>query len=976
MRVLNQKPEKALLNEAKLALSRGKLEDAERLALAAVEQKPNLEAAYLIAGEAAAVRGDLDSALKYYETISQSGSTSAIEALHRSGTLLIKLGRASAAEEQFRRVLESDPHHLETLHDLALLLRLEGRNWELRPYLFELLKEGLLVKDGMPISDSFADLMYLLRPAGNPAWVWLEPPEVELVERFGKSVPDDYLPLLGQARMALDTNDLASARSIFQKIVATDPHQIEAQAQLGLLLANTKSTAEFQNWLTELPRLDGLHPDMWVARGIVARKNNQTKPAIRCFWEALQIDPNHLLANYQLSQLLTLIDREDDAQPFAKRADLLSQLEYKIKEAGSELNRVRDVAVLMERLGRLWEAAAWYQVGADLFPDETWGSTERRNIMRQINAQTPPTIASSSPAAKLDFSMFNLPEYSVKKSVPAVGTTTSDNVIPSTSSVTWEEVSESTGLKFSYDNGSRPDDRVAYMFEFSGGGVGVVDYDGNAWPDLYLTQGGTWPVETNDDGTHGNRLFRNLGHGKFQEVATLAHVEGADFSQGVTVGDFNSDGFPDLYVANIGGNRLYENNGDGTYSDVTALSSTSGNVWTLSCAMADFNGDTLPDIYAVNYLGGNDIYTRLCEKYGKTIQCYPTMFPAEQDELYLNLGDGRFENITSAAGIKLPDGKGMGIVVADFRQVGRLDIFIANDTTANFLFVNQTAAGVDGGERPVFTEEGVLSGVAFNESGQAQSCMGVAVGDVNRDRRLDLFVTNFTREGNNLFIQRNDQMFADESRQANLYDAGYSLMGWGTQFLDAECDGELDLVVANGELEDLSDVGYPSRSPFSYFSNQKAGRFVEVPASQLGPYFEHELLGRAIATLDWNRDGLIDFCATNVDRPVALLTNMTVTHGHYLNLSLCGVLSSRDAIGTTIHAKMEDRIISRQLTAGDGFEASNERTITLGLGTNTRIDELMIQWPSGNQQSFTDVRGDRNVVAIEGAERLIDLPPP
>jgi hypothetical protein len=347
------------------------------------------------------------------------------------------------------------------------------------------------------------------------------------------------------------------------------------------------------------------------------------------------------------------------------------------------------------------------------------------------------------------------------------------------------------------------------------------------------------------------------------------------------------------------------------------------------------------------------------------------MFPAAQDRVYLSNGDGSFRDASDSSGIQLPDGKGLGIAAADFDGSGRLSLFIANDTTANFFFVN-AKPGPTGSLNLV--ERAIASGVAFDAEGRAQACMGIGVADCDGNGLLDLFVTNFYNESNTLYLQQSPLQFSDETRRAGLRDPGFDRLGFGTQFLDGELDGWPDLIVTNGHINDFRHEKIPYQMSPQYYRNRGWGKFDEVPPQGLGPYFEGKYLGRALATLDWNADGLADIVVTHVDRPPALLTNRTEPVGRHLTLALRAVGSARDAIGATARIRVGDRVWMQQLTAGDGFECSNQRQLIFGLGDHDTVDECTIRWPSGREQSFRNLVSGRKLLVIEGRLSPVELP--
>lgn len=940
-----------LLRSAAWALLCDDAAEAERTARQALEEAPHSARALLIAGRAAVTLQRPEDALAYYRRVPDDGGAEAALAQLDMAKRLILEGEAAGAERRLRRVLEIDPDNAEAQERLVYLLEAEGRTWEALPLVESLIRRGDFVGE------------HLLM-AGSVESQFLNDPQ--FVERCRAAAPEDPLPLMVQARVWRSRNDNERAREVFAEIAARHPEHVEAQSELGQLLVEAgAASAEFIDWHGRLPAAAEEHPGIWFVRGIGARQSGQLRPAARCFWEALRRHPNHPGATYQLSQTLIALGEKRRAEPFSERSKMLGRMELLLVEGKSSEAAIRELCDVLEKLGRVWEAAGWRHAMLRHNPGASWAVQALANLHPALSRKPQFTLASANLARQIDLSDWPLPQFGQQP--PSLAEEHADSAVGAAS---FSDQAGEAGIQFNYYNGADPQKRRAYMFEYSGGGVAVLDFDGDGWSDIYLTQGCAWPP-ADDQRQYLDRLYRNLGDGRFEDVTARAGLGDQRLSQGATVGDFNNDGFPDLYLGNIGPDRLYQNNGDGTFRDVTEQSGIRAEQWTSSCVMADFNGDASPDIFIAAYLAGPEVFDRACTDHGKPTQCGPVMFPAEDDRLYLSLGDGRFEDVSAEAGILAPDGKGLGVVAGDFDGSRRLSLFVSNDTTANFFFANQTAAR---GARPSFIENGIVSGLGLDEAGKAQACMGIAAGDANADGLLDLFVTNFFRESNTLYVQQPDRTFVDGTRSAELRDPSYAMLGWGTQFIDAELDGAPDLVLLNGHINDFSDTGVPYQMPAQYFRNRGGGRFAELPAHSLGPYFGEQRLGRALARLDWNRDGLEDLGATHVDAPFALLTNQTAPHGRYLSVQLRGVKSDRDAIGATVQITVAGKRHVRQLTAGDGFQASNERKLVFGLGQADRVEELTVSWPSGLDQTFHDLEADQEMLCVEGRASPFHLP--
>ncbi|MDA1053387.1 MAG: FG-GAP-like repeat-containing protein [Planctomycetota bacterium] len=947
-----REPDDQLLQKAGEAFQRRDFRTAEELAAGVPESSEWATTAYRLAGEAAAYQDRFDAAIAHFDQMTDDRHPDFLLGnVIASDILLNQQYRMSEAEDRLRLVLEIAPQDADANLAMYLLLSSCARRREMVPHILAAMRGGRFRLD------------QLLALTGEPR-LYSPPP---LLQRCHATEPEYVGVLVGMAQAAMNQGETKRARELLEKIVTIEPGFLPAQSRLGALILQESRGEEFLSWHGRLPSESDQDPDIWLLRGDWATQTGQRRAAIRCYWEAARRDPNLRPAVLQLSKLLAAQGDDDRARPFVIRSQNLQRL----KEQEARLNRegptpavILEIATQMDKLGRAWETWGWCRAALEQNPDLAWAQRKAIALEDVLRQNPPQTLASANPAGQVDLSELPLPDWTALPSNPQA-------IDPSRvahGTIAFKNVAVQAGLEFAYFNDPSPPGQGRKMYEYTGGGAAILDFDADGWPDIYLAQGCAWPPRE-DVHEHLDRMFQNRADGTVMDVTVEAGLSENSFSQGVAVGDFDNDGFADLMIGNIGRNRLYRNNGDGTFHDVTMIAGLNRADWTTSCAICDVNGDGLPDLYAVNYLQGDDIYELVCKnRDGRPQMCSPTSFEAAQDRLHLNLGDGRFEDVTDQAGIRAAGGKGLGVVAADFEGSGKLSLFVANDGRANFYFQNQAPRG----EAPVFSEQAYLKGLAFNGSGLSEACMGVAIGDCDGDQHLDLFVTNFYSETNTLYRQ-NDAFFDDATRQAGLETESTAMLGFGTQFLDADLNGHLDLIVTNGHIDDLRDEGTPYQMPPQFFRNEGGNSFRLLPAESLGAYFEGNYLGRGLARLDWNRDGREDVVVSHLDAPVALLENTTEESGHGLVIRLRGTLSDRDAIGTTVTADAGGSVFLHQLTAGDGYLASNQRIVVLGLAASTSIDRLRVRWPSGREQEFADVQADGEVVIIEGQSELVRI---
>lgn len=938
-------PERAeeLLKQSQSALRRNDFELAEQLALRIASDDELWTQSRLIAGEAASRLEHFEDALRYYDSVPPGDSKESILALYSKGEIYRHLGEFTLAIRTYRDLLKFAPQHVLTHQRLALLLELTGQRWYAVPHFMQVVRSG---------SASFHDLVLL----GD---LERQMEQIDLLRQSAERAPHDTLVKSGIVAYEILYGNLKRAYQLVQPVVAADPDFIPAQAMLGELLIDV-APDKFLDWHRSLPSAADDYPDIWFVRGLWARRQKRLDVAVRCFWEAIRQEPAHRRATYYLGQVLSS-EEGGAAEDFGLRARKLVELSRAIDEVlireGQDERFMQQIVGLLEETGRIWEAWAWASVAANAFPQASWPYGIVDRLAEQLTPEMPRTIESANLALKYDFSDYPDPrelfgEDSAEQPLPRLAS--------SNAKIRFEEVSDA-GIDFSYHNGPDPATPGVRMFESNGGGVAVLDFDGDEWPDLFFTQGSDWKTGSKTptpSREYYDRLYRNREGREFVDVTSLANLENLDFGQGASVGDFNNDGFPDLYVGHIGRNRLFVNNGDGTFSDVTEAVGFTAEKWTSSCIVVDLNSDGLPDLFDANYLTGEELHTLIC----RGIACSPSIFAGAVDDLYLNRGDGTFEHVENA----LPehDAKGMGVVAVVLDGDRNPSLFISNDQVPNFLIRNQTQ---DDSSQLQLMNEAFLRGLAFNEDGLPMACMGIAVDDADCDGRMDLFVTNFLDEANTLYLQDTNGLFIDATRKAGLYIPSYKFVGWGTQFLDADLDGLPDLVVVNGHVDDYRDRGGEYHMFPQFFRNMGRGEFEELKSADAGPYFGKKFLGRGLSRLDWNGDGKMEFVVSNIGDRASVLRNESQT-GHYLNVRLHATRSARDAIGTVVSLKTGDRLSRKQLTAGDGYMASNERVLQFGLGSSRSIDELIIQWPSGTQLILRDPPVDTTVELVEDAE--------
>ena len=525
-----------------------------------------------------------------------------------------------------------------------------------------------------------------------------------------------------------------------------------------------------------------------------------------------------------------------------------------------------------------------------------------------------------------------------------------------------EDITDKTGIDFRHTS----DPEKKYIVESMSGGVVLIDYDRDGWPDIYFANAPTVTMALKSEHALG-KLYHNNYDGTFTDVTAKAGLKSACFGMGGSVGDYDNDGWPDLFLTCYGGNVLYHNNGDGTFTDVTKKAGVRDGRWSTGSAFGDYDGDGFVDLMVVNYvdfhLDDMPVFGSMpsCKYRGVDVQCGPRGLRGSGDSLFHNNGDGTFTEVAKAAGVEDPSGYfGMSTIFADFNNTGKPDIYVANDSTPNFLYKN-----LGNGK---FQEIGLESGTAVAEDGSERASMGIAVGDYNHTGKPSLYITNFENEDDLIYRNNGDWDFTDVAYQAGVALPSLNMVKWGTAFADFDNDGWLDIIGVAGHVYpqvDSQPNGARYAEPKLFHLNQKDGTFCDA-SDEGGPALQEKRVARGLAVGDLFNDGNVDVVIGDLDGKPMILRNHGIPNTHWVSFELAGTKSNRLALNAKVKIVAGGMTQTEEIHSGGSYMSQNDLRVHFGLGSATKIDSVEFRWPSGKVDTVKDIAADKFYAVLEG----------
>jgi tetratricopeptide (TPR) repeat protein len=937
-----------------LALARGEMQAGlngmarKRLVRLAKQWPDHAELLYRL-GQCEAARGRFEAALERWSHVPRGSEWSSAAAVEFAQAA-IPLGRLAQAEDLLSSALRNGgPEFPAIRHLLVTILGQQGRIRAARRLIEELWDDTAV----LPAADVAGRLGMLREHVGLDFEPFPLESNLSHLEEIAPavSVRDQQAVALARAHLATRSGDYDRARARIDACLKRWPADLRAwQALLDWAVAAGRPEAA----RTAADRvLSGIleADEILELRGWFARQRADDAAERQALERLVDHNPGQTAALARLAELLHRAGLRDTAAALRRREDELDDVLDRYARLYRE-NRYSDhlseLALLAERSGRAFEARAFWELVVATEPGNaeaqatlgrlaTAGGTRRAptpGLARVLSDELGPLSSPARHPIEAKHGAISMPSF--------------------------EDRASAAGLaSFVQDNGVSP---IHQLPEMSSGGVGLLDFDGDGFLDVYCVQGGPFPPGPAVP-YQGDRLFRNRGDGQFEDVTIKSGIGAMPkgYGHGVAVGDYDNDGHPDLFLTRWRSYALYHNNGDGVFADVTAEAGLAGDRdWPTSAAFADLDNDGDLDLYVCHYGVWDTAHPPVCKDPSETmvLTCDPRTIASLPDHVFRN-DHRRFVDVTANAGIFDRDGRGLGVIAADLDGDRLIDLFVANDSTANFLFRNR------GGFR--FEEVGHSAGVAANAQGGYQAGMGVACGDVDGDGLVDLAVTNYYGESTTFFHNLGGCLFADHTAAIGLAAPSRHRLGFGAAFLDANNDGLLDLLTANGHVSDSRPL-FPYAMTAQLYLGTSSGSLLDATA-RAGAPFQRLLVGRGLAVGDLDNDGQVDALLVSQNEPLVYLHNETDNNdrrSHFINLRLEGTKSNRDGAGAVVSVTAGARTQVAPRYGGGSFQSAGELSLHFGLGSNDRAEWVEVRWPSGLVDRHQGLAADRAYRLREG----------
>jgi enediyne biosynthesis protein E4 len=914
------------LEQAEADLASGRIHVARQRLVGLMKMRPKSgEVAYQL-GLCEEKLGHLEAAITAWSGVGPDSPVFIKASIGRVLTLM-NSGRYSPAEELLATIPRTTgPYAAHVRQQIELLLRIEGRTEEARDLIVEAWR-------GAADPSDVLKRLYVLENTTFPVDF------VKLSLKLGD--PRDERVWLGRANLAIWLGQFDEARrwlDAYEERRPTDQPASLARLSLGMASGDV---ATIRRAVKNLSSAWFLPFEVLRLRARLAAFLGR-EPERRSLLSLVAEEPGNTNAWSRLAELALAEGKHSEAATFRKKQAEMSVIRGRYTELIMKdglTGNAGELGRLAKELGRPIEARGWSLIHQGraatepLWPDKA----------RAAN----PVDSAPMLAAVMEDVMPDMEKAASRRPSAEPG------ILPA-----FTDDASSAGLRFFHDNGHTS--KRSPPPETACGGVGLLDFDGDGWLDVFAVQGGPFPPSESTRGT-GDRLFRNRGDGTFEDATERSGLGslGRGYGHGVTIGDFDNDGRPDLFVTRWRSYALYRNKGDGRFEDVTThVGLAGGRDWPTSAAFADLDGDGDLDLYVCHYLVFDPGNPNYCGHFGSTNEhkCMPRDFPSLPDHVFRN-DNGRFVDVTTEAGFVDPDGRGLGVVAANLDDDNKIDLYVANDMSANYLFHNF------GGLR--FEEKGEASGTAASADGLYKSGMGIACGDLDGDDRLDLAVTNFFGESTTFYRNVGGGLFMDHSAVIGLLSSSRTLLGFGIAFADVNNDGWLDLLSTNGHVLD-SRPRIPWTMPLQLMIGGAGGQLVDV-SDRAGEPFTRLHIGRGLAVGDLDNDGRLDAIVLNQNEPLVYLHNRTEKPGHFIRFRLEGTKSNRDGVGARVMITCGGRRRVSERIGGGSYQSSSDPRLHFGLGTSPGVESVEVRWPSGQIDRHAGLIADREYWLREGA---------